>query len=312
MSVIMKNWSSNGKLLITGEYMVMEGAEALAIPVNRAQSLQVEILQKYDKPYLFWHAKKPDGEWFNIKYSLPKLEIITTSDNEKAIYLRKILKAARLLNPLFLNEENSIHVKTILDFPPQFGLGSSSTLITNIARWANINPFELQFNTIGGSAYDVACALAEKPVIYKLVNKKPVWHEIDFHPPFYKNLFFVYLGKKQNSAQGIKYFKSVAHFNSADIQYFTEITRQIVKTKNINSFSLLLQEHEKRLSKILKKPTVKELLFKNVEGTVKSLGAWGGDFVLFATPMEQKLFVKKLNAKGFIFIFAWNNFVLNP
>jgi hypothetical protein len=40
-----------------------------------------------------------------------------------------------------------------------------------------------------------------------------------------------------------------------------------------------MAEHESILSGILDRPPVKEVLFRDYPGMVKSLGAWGGDFV---------------------------------
>jgi hypothetical protein len=45
-------------------------------------------------------------------------------------------------------------------------------------------------------------------------------------------------------------------------------------------FEQILNEHEDFISKILSVVPVKEKLFSDFQGAIKSLGAWGGDFVL--------------------------------
>ena len=305
------SWRANGKLLITGEYLVMEGARAFAVPVVQGQLLQVKYPLKSEQPVLIWKALKPAGLWFEVHFSIPSLKITYTDDEQRAIQLQKILESVRFFNPRFLADKESVFVETHLDFPPEYGFGSSSTLIANLARWATIDPFALQMKALGGSAYDVACALADNPLIYQLKNKKPVWQEIAFHPLFSDHLFFVYLGNKQSSAREIRYFKEDVRYTEMDILKINSLTDQIVLSSHLDSFVSLLKEHEKIVSEILKKPRVQELYFNDFEGVVKSLGAWGGDFVLCATKMEKKDFVKKMNHKGYSTIFAWNQLVLN-
>ncbi len=304
--------NAGGKLLITGEYLVMEGAEAFAVPLNKGQSLNVKTSPANTLPKLVWNARIPSGLWFDAEFLLPSLKIIKTSDSRKASALIKILETVRDVNPLFLTKHENVVVDTVLDFPPQYGFGSSSTLITNIARWAGVDPFELQFKTLGGSAYDIACAVSGTPVIYKLDKGVPRYKSIAFNPGFKNNLFFVYLGKKQSSAQGIKYFKENSRFSALDIDTVTKITREMVAAGDLDTFSKLMDEHEKLMSKILGLQKVKDLYFTDIEGSVKSLGAWGGDFVLFATKIEHEKFIDKLKTKGFSVIFAWHNLVKNP
>ena len=41
-----KTYYSNGKLLLTGEYVVLDGAEALAVPTRFGQNLTVKQVKK--------------------------------------------------------------------------------------------------------------------------------------------------------------------------------------------------------------------------------------------------------------------------
>jgi len=54
----------------------------------------------------------------------------------------------------------------------------------------------------------------------------------------------------------------------------------VANATTVHSFANALQLHENELSAILELLTVQEALFSDFDGVVKSLGAWGGDFVL--------------------------------
>ena len=57
-----KTFYSHGKLLISGEYVVLDGALSLAIPTTYGQSLIVEPL---DEPKLIWKSFDEKGTiWF--------------------------------------------------------------------------------------------------------------------------------------------------------------------------------------------------------------------------------------------------------
>ena len=183
------------------------------------------------------------------------------------------------MQPNFLTGQ-SVHVETRLDFPREWGLGSSSTLISMIAQWAEVDPYELLWNSFGGSGYDIACARASSPILYQLTEGKAKVYPIYYNPPFATSLFFVYLNKKQNSREGIALYQGLKKNKKTLITQLSQLTEEIYRTHSLDTFSKLLSEHEAVLSSYLRLPTVKDSLFKDFSGTIKSLGAWGGDFVL--------------------------------
>ena len=158
----MSQFQAHGKFLLTGEYLVLKGALALALPLKWGQSMVVEAFQETS---LQWDAHQPDGPWFSVTLNPKTLEIVDCNDQAKAEKLAQILKVVRKLNPTAF--EDRLHFETHLDFNPNWGLGSSSTLIANLARWADVNPYELLKLTFGGSGYDIACATAEQPIYYQ-------------------------------------------------------------------------------------------------------------------------------------------------
>lgn len=295
------NFYSNGKLLISGEYLVMQGAVALALPVKFGQSLSV---QPNSENHLSWQTYVNDNLWFSADFD-NNLDAFNVSDEATAGFLSKLLKSAKELNPQFLNDMNS-SVKSNINFDIQWGLGSSSSLINNVAQWAKINPFDLFFKVANGSAYDLACAKSNRPIIYQLQNGVPNFYQVDFFPDFHHNIYFAYLGKKQKSEESIKKFKNDALYTQKDIDLVSQISMNMLHAKKFDDFVRLVNEHEQIISRILKQKTVQEQLFPDFQGAVKSLGAWGGDFIMILSNLEfdkiKKYFSeKKINT---IFTFA--------
>ena len=172
-----QSYHSHGKFLLTGEYLVLKGALALALPLKLGQSFEVETLDSNENR-LQWHAHQPNGPWFSVTLNPETLDIIDCDDQPKAEKLAQILKAVKTLNPKVF-EGNDLRFTTHLDFDPNWGFGSSSTLIANLARWANVNPYELLKLTFGGSGYDIACATAEGPIYYQLTTSEPALRPFD-------------------------------------------------------------------------------------------------------------------------------------
>ncbi len=282
----MKNFYSNGKLLLTGEYFVLEGAKALAVPTKYGQDLRVEVIEE---PTLIWKSYTNNGIcWLKVVFDLPSLRLASATfesevdggNDTVAEKLRDILKASKKIDSSFLESSKGFLVKTRLTFPKNWGLGSSSTLINNVATWAKVNPYQLLENTFGGSGYDIACAQNNTPILYAKKAITPFVKPVNFNPTFKEQLFFVYLNKKQDSREGVKRFKALAGNLASEINRINELTAEIVNCKHLNEFEKIILEHEQLVSKTLQLEPVQQQLFSDYFGQTKSLGAWGGDFIL--------------------------------
>lgn len=309
----MKRHYSNGKLLLTGEYVVLDGATSLAVPTKYGQDLVIEPIEE---PILVWGSFTNEGVcWFEAQFSLPKLRLTSATFNSDkegtsetiAETLQNILQEARKLNHDFLQTEKGFIVKTNLTFPQNWGLGSSSTLINNIASWADVNAFDLLWNAFSGSGYDIACAQNDSAIFYQLENKKPSVTEVNFSPTFTDNLFFVYLNQKQNSREGIKRYREKKQHIDKEIQLISEISKNMSTVSNLSDFEQLILEHENIISSIVELPKVKDRLFSDYSGEIKSLGAWGGDFVLATGNNES---VDYFNTKGYSTVIPYKEMVL--
>jgi mevalonate kinase len=311
---MVQKYYSHGKFLLTGEYLVLKGALALALPLKLGQTLTVETVCT---PSLQWNAYKPNGPWFSVTMNTENLEIINSDDQPKAEKLSEILKAVKQLNPAAFKD--GLCFETHLDFDPNWGLGSSSTLIANLARWANVNPYELLKLTFGGSGYDIACATAEGPIYYQVKAEVPEPVEgptpkvenVDFNPPFAEHLFFIYQGQKQSSSKEIKAFLAKANpiDLQKDIEAVTEISIAVPKCQSLEEFAMLMQCHERIVSRCIGQEPVQKH-FPDFEGVLKSLGAWGGDFILAATVWDKSQVEAYFKKKGLEVVFGYKEMVL--
>ncbi len=305
----MSLYQAHGKFLLTGEYLVLKGALALALPLKLGQSLQVSLADT-DTHRLHWMASQPDKHWFSVLFDTDTLEPVSTDDPAKAEILSSNSKAVRQLKPnAFLGCDMRFH--THLDFDPEWGLGSSSTLIANLARWANVNPYELLKLTFGGSGYDIACATAEQPIYYQLIESKPQVEPIDFNPPFADHLFFVYQGQKQSSSKEIKAFleKMNPIDLQKDIEAVSQISRAVPKCEGLDEFALLMQCHERIIARCIGQTPVQKR-FPDFEGTLKSLGAWGGDFILAATEWPESQVKEYFKGKELDVVFGYKEMLI--
>ena len=152
----MKTFRANGKLLISGEYTILDGSLSLALPTKRGQILHYKEI---DQDILHWRSLDIKGEtWFEAHYKGAELAVLESSDARKAETLKEILLAASNLSHSVYRLRGK--VTTELEFPTNWGLGSSSTLLCCIAQCFDIDPMQLHFKVSNGSGYDVACGMS--------------------------------------------------------------------------------------------------------------------------------------------------------
>jgi mevalonate kinase len=304
------NCYSNGKFLITGEYLVMNGALALAVPLTLGQGLLVTETAQAGR--ISWKSYVNGKLWFEATFSSSDFGIITTGDSQKAEFLAGLLKQAHQLNPASLKLSNGYDVVSQIGFDINWGLGSSSTLITNIARWFEVDPFALHFAVSSGSGYDIACATTESPILYQLTGKKPHVEPVTFNPDFSESIYFVYLGKKQDSAKSIRNFSQKIASTKNENEHISSLTKEIVNAGSLQDFDKLIAEHEQIISAVLGVPAIKHNSFSDFDGQMKSLGAWGGDFMMVTWPHDEALLRAYLDQKGLKTCFSFKEIVLQP
>ena len=296
---------SNGKLLLTGEYVVLDGALALALPTKFGQNLNVEPITSEQ---ILWKSFDQDGSvWFEDAFTFDEI-INKPFDAENSVKntLLEILHEAFQMNPDFL-DRNGFNIETNLTFPKNWGLGTSSTLINNIGQWLNIDAFELLNRSFGGSGYDIACAKRDSPIVYQLINNQPQFKTVEFYPEFRNHLYFVYLNRKQSSKSAIANYINNQHNVGKTIDKINKITNSILSSSDLKSFVYEMEKHESIMSEVLETITIKEALFDDFKGVIKSLGAWGGDFVLVISKDDPSHY---FNERGFETILRYDEMIL--
>ena len=293
-------FKSHGKLMITGEYFVLHGAKSLMLPTKFFQEMTVSKLNKKDK--ILWESyDQNNNKWFSVELNLPDLTIQGKETKEK-IFLKKILGFISKKNPKKFKNNSGINIETRMDFNRSWGLGSSAILINNLSNYFGLDPFEVSKNVTNSSGADIASTKISKPIIFSVIDEKPYYKEVNFNPPFLKNLLFVFLNKKQSSEKEVEKFKKI-RVEDDEIRAISEITNKVINCKKIDDFNDLIEKHETIISRKIKKETVKNLLFKDFRGSIKSLGAWGGDFVLACSENNSKNYFKR---KGFETSFSFD------
>lgn len=300
-----ESYYAHGKLLLSGEYFVLDGAKALAIPARFGQHLEVQ----YTEPghgRLYWESLSDKNlPLLTVTFELDDFKIIEKKGELPHYLLQDALRAARLLGKGFLRQKTDVRAISRLEFSMGWGLGSSSTLIHNIAAWAKVDAFDLFFSVMEGSGYDIACAGAKKPVVYQVQNNHAIWNEIDFNAPFTGNIVFAYLGKKQNSRQAIRQYRDNDHAPEL-IDKISSITERMIAATDADEFISLMKSHEDILSAALRLAKVQDRFFQDFPGAVKSLGAWGGDFVMALSENKPEQTISYFNNKGFNTVFSYN------
>lgn len=288
---------------------MLYGAKALAVPLKCGQKM---IVDEVSQPgILEWKTIVLDKPWFTGRFRLMDMAILDCSDQKTAIFIRDLLNKGGKLQPELHLTGKGFSIHNFIDFDLRWGLGSSSSLVSNLAYWLDVNPYALYQTTYQGSGYDVFCARANRPITYKLLDDHHEIHEVPFKPSFADHLYFVYLGRKQDSQESVRKFRTKPLKDAKVIQQVSELTDAFINASCLEDFSSVIRQHEKTISDAIGRPVVKQEIFPDFEGDIKSLGAWGGDFVMAATSMSPDKVRDYFSGKNLPVIFNWAEIILN-
>ena len=87
----------------------------------------------------------------------------------------------------------------------------------------------------------------------------------------------------------------------------SSISKELTQPNSFERFCYLLEKHENIVSAILDLPTAKQRLFPDFNGVIKSLGAWGGDFILVASKENPSAYFKE---KGYTTVLTYKEMIL--
>lgn len=298
-----KEFRANGKLLLSGEYFVLDGAISLALPTRLGQTLWVEEVTAQDAALLWTSIDETGKTWFKMTAN-NNLDLLQASHKKMGERLSKLLKAA--FDTLPANKQVSATITN--DFPRLWGLGSSSSLVSLIAQWSGANPYHLNQEVFGSSGYDIACATASTPILYQRINNEPSVSATDFNPSFKSAFYFVYLNQKQDSTKAVSYYKKLdPAIKTSTIHKINHLTKAMLTAPSLFEFDAFLLAHERYLADALSLPRTQDTHFSDYWGIVKSLGAWGGDFVLATSNRSQEETIGYFKEKGFSTILRWDD-----
>ena len=287
-------FKSNGKILLTSEYLVLDGAKAIALPSKLTQDLYVE---QCDKEIIEWQGIDEKGNvWYEENFYLKNNDLVYSAEknntSEKLLLLFNHILKTREVKDILGNK-----FSTKLNFKREWGLGTSSTFVNNLAKWANIDPYRLLFSAFKGSGYDIACCDVNNPIIFEKKQNSINVKNITFNPPFIENIYLIHLDKKQNTQTSItNYLRTKSEKNNL-IKKINLISEEMLQCKNLNHFEDLIVEHESIISQVISQEPIQKLTFNDYNlGKIKSLGAWGGDFILVTSKNND---LSYFNNKGF-------------
>lgn len=287
-------FKSNGKILLTSEYLVLDGAKAIALPSKLTQDLYIE---QCDKEIIEWQGIDEKGNvWYEENFYLKNNDLVYSAEknntSEKLLLLFNHILKTREVKDILGNK-----FSTKLNFKREWGLGTSSTFVNNLAKWANIDPYRLLFSAFKGSGYDIACCDVNNPIIFEKKQNSINVKNITFNPPFIENIYLIHLDKKQNTQTSItNYLRTKSEKNDL-IKRINLISEEMLQCKNLNHFEDLIVEHESIISQAISKEPIQKLTFNDYNlGKIKSLGAWGGDFILVTSKNND---LSYFNNKGF-------------
>jgi len=295
---------ANGKLLLTGEYLVLHGAKAIALPLKVGQQLVISEENKSD--YLTWEAFYNGQIWFSCELDPRDFSVINTSHQDKGETLSKIFRTIKSLNPEFELKAGT-RFETALEANPEWGFGSSSTLVSLLSQGAGVDPFRLNELVFKGSGFDIACAAADGPIFY--FRNKPA-EALVLNYAFADQLFLVYSGQKKKTAKEVSSFLKEIIVSEQLIEEMSILSGEFAVCREQYEFNNLIKLHEEMIGSLISQTPVKEQYFADFDGEIKSLGAWGGDFYLVSTQLPFSEVKKYFVNKGLTILFKWDDLIL--
>lgn len=284
--VTVKSYYSPGKILLCGEYGVLHGLEALALPVKKGQWMDIWAVANTELTKVLevvWQSKDVNNNtWLEVAFQVD-IEQLTFRGGEVPQLLKHLWIHAIQENSQFFKTYKTVRIETRLEFDQKSGLGSSSTWINNFCDWCRIDTHTAQLKVLNGSGYDVAIANVQKPLVFWLNNNVPNWSPWQLNIEISKLWTVVFLGAKVNSRNSVsstETYKLVE--NSISKTMLDHVLDQIKTAETTGQMEMSLEIWQKLLSQLLGLPTPYD--FFKVEpvkfGLCKWLGAWGGDMIL--------------------------------
>ncbi|MFM9060850.1 MAG: hypothetical protein ACKOQP_04195 [Bacteroidota bacterium] len=300
MTAVLYHQHLPGKILLSGEYLVLDGATALGLVSRLGQSITVQRADDTQPGTLEWTALDHQGmPWLWADFILESGHRHGTGDSsnhpEKKRLLHWLQAAEDLARAVKTPGQHTspdhdaygLRVTTRLDFPRRWGLGSSSTLLALLAGWKGVDARELYSRVQNGSGYDLEIALQGQSILYQ--KERRVVRAVEFRPPAGSLLRLVDPGSKQVSSLEVSRYRNLDQERRKNaVPRVSQISEALAECPPIQTMLDLFSEHDILLEKVLGQPCLHALQGHGFPGRLKSLGAWGGDLFLAASDQPQK------------------------
>ena len=104
---------SPGKLLLTSEYVVLDGALALAIPTKWGQEFYFEEIEDGES-LIYWTALHQHQQWLESKIDYKNGIILSTNIPDSAQFVLKVLMKVKEISTIQLQDNSSYSITTNL------------------------------------------------------------------------------------------------------------------------------------------------------------------------------------------------------
>jgi|GEM_PF-2498310 len=300
------HYHSNGNLLLTGEYLISQGAEAIALPLKKGHTLAVKPIHGKN---ILWESVYNHETEIKVRFTSDDFQIIQTDNENSAKFIQQVLSKAMDYLPS-LSQLPGYHVKAYHDYPEFLELGCESALIANIANWFNINPYRFTRDISPGLEHGIACARSNKPILYQLTNKYPDYREINLNLPFKEKIYIVYIDHNSDLSDRGKQTQEF-HDHHEVLPKIREINKRIIQSRSLEAFENILLEHDNLLAGLLKEQRLQERIFQEFPGLIKPLNEWNGELNLVTWKGEKNELEEYFAPYNIQTIFSWDELVKN-
>jgi hypothetical protein len=217
----------------------------------------------------------------NESFALPLGDVgLEERDERKIIHQLLAMAPENIWKP-----GKSYRIETQLEFDRSSGLGSSSTMVSNFARFANLDAQAIQQQLFGGSGYDVAVAEVGKGLVFWKDGENNHWGPWTISPSLTQDWKVVFLGEKQNSRNSLSDVKARLQEIQNDefmLHQLQQVAGAVKMAQQVSMVEAGLEMWQALLSMGLGLQTpYQHFGFQPVKGGLcKWLGAWGGDMLL--------------------------------
>jgi len=106
---------------------------------------------------------------------------------------------------------------------------------------------------------------------------------------------------------GIRRYREGQQARGGLLDEISALSGELATAADLPAFRKAMDHHESLVSMMLGIPPIKERLFPDYAGSIKSLGAWGGDFILAAGGAETRGYFAR---KGYATQFGYSDLIL--